>query len=579
MPAPRSWYRRKLVWLIGGLCILAGYTVSAVFLGYFVGARELVPHLFFARVENKLERTFLPKGPPDPLSPQTFNTHLLFVDADIGTTAIGDPMNNDPISQNGGGITSFGSEVLLLPYDGRIYAASSGSDLRFTGIVAPDNNRAAYQAVADDPKYSQYEIRKGYLRYNDLASYETETEQGLLASYTEYHPKKMCATNTVAKLVFDESITSIDQVTNAGDDWLVLYRSEPCLEFKTKYFALEGHLAGGRLAIMDSSTILLANGDFHIDGMRSEAGPGIAQDEEADYGKVIAIDLLTGENHIFSSGHRNPQGLDVMSDGTILLSEHGPRGGDELNIIREGANYGWPLESYGVTYYGGTQIPGSRSFGRHDEFEPPIYSWVPSVATSSLTLIEGFNPAWDGDVLVAALLDQSIFRLRLQGDRVIYSERIEIGSRIRDVHQHSDGRLVLWTDNQELIFLTGRERQNMQELFERFVKKSKLSSKMADRLKTAIAVCAECHSFDVGDHQKAPGLAQIYGDRIGKTPFDGYSEALSGHDGKWTEENLAAFIRSPKRFVPGTWMENAELGDDDLIDMLVDFLKAIDEAF
>ena len=85
--------------------------------------------------------------------------------------------------------------------------------------------------------------------------------------------------------------------------------------------------------------------------------------------------------------------------------------GDELNLIQDGLNYGWPLESYGTTYRG-TRIPDSLSYGRHTQFQPPIFSWVPSVAVSGMTLVKGFDESWDGDILVSSLSDQALHRVR-----------------------------------------------------------------------------------------------------------------------------------------------------------------------
>ena len=575
-------------WLLSLFAACFGIAIIAIaaFAGFFVGERDIFPSEFFTRVEGKLQRTIMPRGPAKPLKAKTFSTHLLLIDADGGSIAVGAPDNAHPLTENGGGMTSFGGDVLLLPYDGRIYAATSSDDIRATEITAPDNNREAYHALADDPEFADFDVKKGYLRYNDIAAFDTGVEQGLLASYTEFHQEDTCATNTVAKLVIDGTVTSIGEVNTSRDDWEIIYRSEPCLKFKTKFFALEGHMAGGRLVMKDQLTVLLANGDFHMDGMRSEPKPGpLAQNPRAHYGKVVAIDLETNETRIVTMGHRNPQGLDVLSNGTVVLAEHGPRGGDEVNVIREGpetespTNYGWPVESFGTTYYGSAQLPNSISFGRHDAFVPPMYSWVPSIATSSLTGVNGFNELWDGDILVASLIDRSLHRLRLVGDRVVYSERIPIGSRIRDVHQHSDGRIVLWTDNQELIFLTARERENVEELFARYVDKSNISSNLAERTREAVEGCAECHSFEAGDHKKAPSLATIFGDPIGATPFQGYSDALAKHGGEWTEQNLTKFIQNPNAFASGTYMPAANIESVKVIESLVHFLEQMDNTF
>jgi len=581
----RSFLIKGLLGVVG-LGVLGATALGSSLFGFIIAERDIGPSDLYGRAEAKLHRDGIwERSPGEPLVNQVFNTHLLRIQADGSQIAIGDPENNDPLSQNGGGMTSFGGDVLLLPYDGRVYAASSGSDIQATNVFAPDNNREAYQATASDPAFADFNVIPGLLRYNDLAAFDTGSEQGLLASYTEFHPERVCSTNTIAKLVFEPGVTSIDQVTAYADDWEILYRSDPCMPFKDKFFALEGQMAGGRMAFKDAGTVYLSNGDFHLDGMRSDpnAGPA-AQDSLSHYGKVVSIDIASGEDRIVTMGHRNPQGIDVLPDGRIILAEHGPRGGDELNIIRESdiegelRNYGWPLESFGTTYDGSSPLPNSFSFGRHDTFEPPIFSWVPSVATSSLTAVDGFSEFWDGDLLVASLIDRSLHRVRLVGDRAIYSERIQIGARIRDVHQHSDGRIVLWTDNQDLVFLTAVERVGVDELFARYVDKSNISSRLAAATQEQVATCGECHSYDAGDNEKAPSLANVFGDPVGATDYQGYSDALSGHGAVWTSENLKAFLMDPESFAPGTYMA-ANIPDEEVAQSMVDFLEMLDNSF
>ena len=174
------------------------------------------------------------------------------------------------------------------------------------------------------------------------------------------------------------------------------------------------------------------------------------------HGKMLSINVETGVADIVSSGLRNMQGLALTADGRLLSVEHGMRGGDELNLHRQGANFGWPLETYGTTYSKQPQ-PGADVVGRQERYERPVFAWVPSIAVSNLIVVQGFHPAWDGDLLVATLKDASLRRLRLVDNRVVYDEPIRIGAQVRYVHQHTDGRIVLWTDNQELIFLEAHD--------------------------------------------------------------------------------------------------------------------------
>jgi aldose sugar dehydrogenase len=150
---------------------------------------------------------------------------------------------------------------------------------------------------------------------------------------------------------------------------------------------------------------------------------------------------------IFSYGHRNTQGI-ALRPGTsqIWQHEHGPRGGDEVNILKAGANYGWPKVTYGIDYDGSvisrlTSLPG---------MEPPVLHWTPSIAPSGMAFYDGDKfPAWRGDLFVGALALTHLRRVRLDGDKVAEQEVLlpSLDERIRDVRSGPDGYLYLLTDD------------------------------------------------------------------------------------------------------------------------------------
>jgi glucose/arabinose dehydrogenase len=146
-------------------------------------------------------------------------------------------------------------------------------------------------------------------------------------------------------------------------------------------------------------------------------------------------------------GHRNPQGAVLHPQtGELWITEHGPRGGDELNIARAGRNYGWPVITYGLAYSGAKIGEGSRKAG----LEQPVWYWLPSIAPSGLAFYTSDRiPAWTGNLFAGALRGTHLSRLVLDGDRVIHEERLLEGlkARIRDVRQGPDGLLYLLTDS------------------------------------------------------------------------------------------------------------------------------------
>ncbi len=152
---------------------------------------------------------------------------------------------------------------------------------------------------------------------------------------------------------------------------------------------------------------------------------------------------------IWSYGHRNPQGLAFdPATGRLWSQEHGPRGGDEVNLIERGRNYGWPVITHGRNY-SGTKITDETA---RAGMEQPAAYWTPSIAPSGLTVYRGRRfPRWDGNLFVGALRAQLLVRLELDGDRVVHEERLlaDFGNRIRDVRTGPDGLIYLALDEND----------------------------------------------------------------------------------------------------------------------------------
>jgi aldose sugar dehydrogenase len=150
---------------------------------------------------------------------------------------------------------------------------------------------------------------------------------------------------------------------------------------------------------------------------------------------------------VWTYGHRNPQGLAFHpSTGRLWEHEHGPRGGDEINIIEKGKNYGWPVIGYGVDYSGARIHESTHKEG----MEQPIWHWTPSIAPSGMTFYTGDLFAnWRGNLFIGALAGQILVRLELDGEKVSKEERLlqQLHERIRDVRQGPDGALWLATDS------------------------------------------------------------------------------------------------------------------------------------
>ena len=226
----------------------------------------------------------------------------------------------------------------------------------------------------------------------------------------------------------------------------VIFEAKPLVD-SSKHF-------GSRLAFGNDGTLFVTMGERFTQRDR-------AQDLGSHLGKVLRINpdgSAPADNpfvgrpgalpEIYSYGHRNPQGLLVdPRDGRVWEQEHGARGGDEINVLKPGANYGWPEVAYGINYNGTPIARGERS---RPGVEQPLHYWDPSIAPSGMTIYRGDRfPGWKGDLLVGALKYQLISRLDLDDQgRVTGEEQFLKGvlGRVRDVEEGPDGLVYVVTD-------------------------------------------------------------------------------------------------------------------------------------
>lgn len=220
-----------------------------------------------------------------------------------------------------------------------------------------------------------------------------------------------------------------------------------------------GQHFGSRLVWLPDGTLLMSIGDggnppvsFRGENIRNQAqNPGthfgavlrLTDDGKAPPDNPLADDP-SAKPEMYSWGHRNIQGMTIHPDtGVVYANEHGSRGGDELNRIQPGNNYGWPEVTYSNEYWGPrisdkTQAPGITD---------PLVVWTPSKAPSGLTVYTGERfPDWQGDLLSGALKFQEVHRLDIEDGRVRDEEKLDIGARVRDVRMGPDGELYVLTD-------------------------------------------------------------------------------------------------------------------------------------
>ncbi|MGA8800367.1 MAG: PQQ-dependent sugar dehydrogenase [Pseudolabrys sp.] len=218
--------------------------------------------------------------------------------------------------------------------------------------------------------------------------------------------------------------------------------------------ASRGNHFGSRIVQANDGNLFVTNGEHFTDR-------DMAQTFDNDLGKIVHItpdgapapgnpfaNMPGARPEIWSYGHRNPQGLAINpADGKLWEQEHGPMGGDEINLIVPGHNYGWPLVCYGVNYDG---TPVGTGKATMVGVEDPLWHWTPSIAPSGMAFYTGnLFPSWKGSLFNGALKSEMLVRLELKGDKVVIEERLlqDLRERIRDVRQGPDGALYLLTDN------------------------------------------------------------------------------------------------------------------------------------
>jgi glucose/arabinose dehydrogenase len=220
------------------------------------------------------------------------------------------------------------------------------------------------------------------------------------------------------------------------EDFHVIWRQEPKVRGGNHY--------SQRITFAPDGTMFVTSGE------RFQFAP--AQDPNVDLGKVIH---MTAEGQriggrYYTLGHRNLLGIAFAPDGRLWETEMGPKGGDELNLILPGRNYGWPKASNGSNY-DGTPIPDHHP---GDGFEAPKVWWNPSISPSSLLIYSGnLFPQWKGDALIGALSGQALVHVRIRGDQASKADQWDMGKRIRAVDQGPNGEVYLLEDGPDARLL------------------------------------------------------------------------------------------------------------------------------
>ncbi len=476
---------------------------------------------------------------------------------------------------HGGAIASMGDDLLVVMPKGRFAMVFRDGAVEYLDGNVPMNETS----LEEHEDYGDQRFTPNDFRVADILL--KELGEGRYELYaTHYYFTGECIRfrlSSTAILRDEERVTVLP-------DWRTIFDAEPCLPL----IDFAGHQAGGKMLTDGADHLLAIIGDLGVSGWWNRP----PFDPALDMSKLFRIAIETGEAEVLARGFRNPQGLARDADGNLWAPEHGPQGGDELNLLERGGNYGWPLVSYGVEYGGvAPQNMEDEEVGRHDGFRRPVFAWVPSPALSAIAVNdERHFPLWKDDLLIASLKDQSLFRVRRHGTDVQYVEKIEVGYRIRDLTFMPDGRIALLRDGPRVHFLSrsprycDEESRNRRDIYSLDCESgdgdaatdspgagdpgtAAPSGKGDPGTDTAAGDqlfglhCNVCHNLNVELHGPGPHLVGVIGRRAGEVEGYRFSAAFDSLDVVWTRDSITRFLTDPEQFAPGTSMPPSGIGE------------------
>ncbi len=456
-----------------------------------------------------------------------------------------------------------GGKLLAVTAHGAFIALNPDTAAFAKAEIASPLNLEEFRA---DPLWRTPGMERLFFRINDILALRRGRTDTYDFYATHYHFTKTCIEFHLSR----STIVVEGERVRQTEGWKRLFVATPCFpvmqEYSAIYIPFSGNLSGGRMLDYDDKHLLMTVGDQQVFEAR---GVDVAQDDAATMGKILLIDKDTGAHAPFAKGTRNGQGLMRDSRGRIWETEHGPHGGDELNLVRPGDNLGWPKVTYGVNY-DQRPWPGAAVEGRHDGFRPPVHAWMPSVGISNLVEAPAaMFPNWAGDLLVGSLSGNTLFRVRLEGDEVIYAEPIRFGGHsLRDIEVLPDGRIAMLDSRMSMLLLRNAAGPGASLLYNAEARVAPkvtlagLSARRAGHVAEGALLygrrCAECHSLR-GAAAAGPALRNVAGRRIGAQEGYAYSEALSRAGGVWSEGALTRYLLAPESFGATVAMPNPGL--------------------
>lgn len=458
-------------------------------------------------------------------------------------------------------LAELGDNLLVMNVDGAFTYVSAAFELRSLQMDLPTNRagleRSRFNGVPDF-------ILDYNFRSHDLLAVEVSPQVfDLYATYDRF--ADTCFEFVLARIRLNVTESEI----RAEGEWEDVFVAEPCMLPKASHRPFAGHQIGGRVELLNRDTLIVSLGDGEFDGFYDEDAP---QDPNSDLGKVIAIRLSTGVAEHWARGFRNPQGLLVDSQGRVWQSEHGPVGGDEVNLLRSGGNYGWPRVTYGLPY---AEPYPNMTYQSHAGYDQPALAITPAVGPSQLIEPSAQEfPFWSQSLLLATMSARALYVLALNEDDIVSSYGIDMDFRIRDMIVRRNGQIAMVTDEGQMVLLRRYDEARGHETFsvtdvrspaENRARNANLSPVERGR-RIFSQACASCHSLS-GAAAAGPPLNGIVGRGVGEVDTYAYSPALEAADGSWTEARIARYVRDPQREIPGTAMSEVAISSSQARDL------------
>jgi glucose/arabinose dehydrogenase len=268
---------------------------------------------------------------------------------------------------------------------------------------------------------------------------EANNDISLLISYPQYDRVKRCV--SVVMYQYQLNLAASPALTK-GKLW---FASKPCVPVNAVQHA------AGRIEVISKTSAYLTVGDLGFTRIANRSARG----DLGSVFKVSAGSATKSKVERISQGHRNQQGI-VLVGNDLYVSEHGPRGGDELNLISKGRDYGWPAVTYGEPYSSGDYVR-PRTTGSHEGFTKPLYNWVPSVAPTELIQLPTGNSwgPWAGQLVMGTLREESLIFIQLRS-RASVGEviKVDVNERIRDLEMGKNNQIIATTDTGQLLFIS-----------------------------------------------------------------------------------------------------------------------------